>query len=76
MPSTDHVTEGSGVFVTRAVSAARWFNERVAEPGEIATVTLLVIVTLAESVARAVEPELAVAWIVTEFCDGKVIGAV
>ena len=50
---TDQVTLASGVFPTVAVNDARWLNARFAEAGETLTLTLLVIVTLADA---SIEP--------------------
>lgn len=50
---TDQVTLTSGVFATVAAKDARWLNARFAEAGETLTLTLLVIVTLADA---SIEP--------------------
>jgi len=76
-PSTDHVTVPSDVFDTVAANVMRWPVKTPALDGATDTVTLLVIVIVADSV---VEPpsvtELAVAWIVTGFPAGIAFGAV
>ena len=51
IPFTVQVTAVSGVFVTFAVNVARCVTAIVADGGETLTLTLLVIVTLADAVA-------------------------
>ena len=76
-PFTDQVTVVSDVFATLGVNDMRWLVESVAVGGETATVTLLVMVTVADSiVGPPLVTELAVAWIVTGLVVGKVAGAV
>jgi hypothetical protein len=71
IPFTVQVTAASGVFVTLAMSVTRCVTTTVAVGGETLTVTLLVIVTVAEVVALP-----AAAWIVTWAGEGKSAGAV
>jgi CBS-domain-containing membrane protein len=76
MPLTDHVTVVSVEFVTVGVKVARWLGESVAAPGETLTLTLLVIVTVAEAVTAPPDGGVAVAWMVAGLAAGRVAGAV
>src|SRR5580698_9991048 len=73
-PFTSHVTFGSGVPATVAVSASSSPGATEAFVGDTATVTPLTNVTTAKSVAAP--DEVALAWIVTTLGDGKSAGAV
>lgn len=70
-PLTLQLTPVSGEFVTVAANVARSETPSVVSEGTTLTLTLLVIVTLADAVA--VPP---VAWTLTGFVDGRSPGAV
>ena len=61
IPLTDHATLMSLEFETAGVNAARWPGESVAALGETLTLTLLVIVTVADAVTVPLDGGVAVA---------------
>lgn len=75
-PFTVHVTLVSGEFVTVAANDCRCPGKSVAMPGAMATITPLVIVTLADTLDAPPVTALAVASIITGFVTGKSVGAV
>src|SRR5580704_13991367 len=73
-PFTIQVAVVSGVFVTIAAKLALVFTATVAVAGLTETVTLLVIVTVADAVTGPPLEGLNVAWTVTGFVAGKSTG--
>jgi hypothetical protein len=76
-PLTDQLTVVSDVFPTVAANDMRWPVKTAAAGGDTPTVTLLVMVTVADSVVELPSvTELAIAWIVTGLVTGRPFGAV
>jgi hypothetical protein len=71
IPLTDHVTAVFDVPVTVGVSVVRWVIATDTAEGATVTLTVLTIVTVADTVAAP-----ATAWMVTGLVEGKLVGAV
>ena len=75
-PFTVQVTDVSEALRTVAVNARSWLGASVAVGGEMAMLSAVVSVTVADAVAGLPPAGVAVAWMVTGFAGGIAGGAV